>query len=215
MKGSQRKIILASSSPRRRELLKQAEIKFDICIKSVDETVPDGLTPAQGAEHTAAVKAMAVSFMNNKAIVIGADTVVVADGETLGKPQSKEDAVSMLRKLSGKEHEVITGVCLAYGDQYETFHCSSKVRFFKLTDEEIKHYVMSGEPMDKAGAYGIQGKGCTLVESIEGDFYNIVGLPIAQVARRIKEIDKRMSEAEREKEKLEKLSNKTVEKEDG
>lgn len=199
MKVSHRKIILASASPRRRELLKQAEIKFDICIKSVDETVPAGLSPAEGAEHTAATKAMAVSFMNERAIVIGADTVVVSDGETLGKPKDKEDAIRMLRKLSGKEHEVITGVCLAYAGQYETFHCVSKVRFFKLTDEEIKHYVMSGEPMDKAGAYGIQGKGCTLVESIEGDYYNIVGLPIAKVARRINEIDKKMTEEEAKK----------------
>ena len=199
MKVNHRKIILASSSPRRRELLKQAEIKFDICIKSVDENVPEGMNPAMGAEHTAAIKAMAVAFMNEHAIVIGADTVVVCEGETLGKPKDKEDAIRMLRRLSGKEHEVITGVCLAYGGQYETFHCVSKVRFFKLSDDEIKHYVMSGEPMDKAGAYGIQGKGCTLVESIEGDYYNIVGLPIAKVARRINEIDRKMTEEESKK----------------
>lgn len=185
------KIILASASPRRKELLSRAEVKFDICIKSVDETVPAGMNPAEGAEHTAAVKAMAVSFINNDAIVIGADTIVVLGDEVLGKPKDKEDAVRMLKMLSGREHEVITGVCLAYGGKYETFHCVSKVRFFPLTDEEIRRYVLSGEPLDKAGAYGIQGKGMMLVESIEGDFYNIVGLPVALVVRRIRELENR------------------------
>ena len=187
-KDIQAKIILASSSPRRRELLSRAELKFDICIKSVDETVPAGMSPAEGAEHTAAVKAMAVAFMNTEAVVIGADTIVVLDGEVLGKPKDKDDAADMLRKLSGREHEVITGVCLAYRGGYETFHCSSKVKFYNLTDEEIRHYVASGEPMDKAGAYGIQGKGMMLVESINGDYFNIVGLPVAMTVRKIKEL---------------------------
>ena len=189
--GIKSKIILASASPRRKELLTRADIKFDICLKSVDETVPAGMDPASGAEHTAAVKAMAVSFINTDAIVIGADTVVVLDNEVLGKPKDKEDAVNMLKKLSGREHEVITGVCLACGEKYETFHCVSQVRFYPLTDEEIRHYVASGEPLDKAGAYGIQGKGMMFVESIEGDFYNIVGLPVALVVRRIKELENR------------------------
>lgn len=187
-KDIQAKIILASSSPRRRELLSKAEVKFDICIKSVDETVPEGMSPAEGAEHTAAVKAMAVAFMNTEAVVIGADTIVVLGDEILGKPKDKADAADMLKKLSGKEHEVITGVCLAYKGKYETFHCSSKVKFYELTDDEIRHYVASGEPMDKAGAYGIQGKGMMLVESINGDYCNIVGLPVALTVRRIKEL---------------------------
>ncbi|MBR5112959.1 MAG: septum formation inhibitor Maf [Clostridia bacterium] len=187
-KDIQAKIILASSSPRRRELLSKAEVKFDICIKSVDETVPEGMSPAEGAEHTAAVKAMAVAFMNTEAVVIGADTIVVLGDEILGKPKDKADAADMLKKLSGQEHEVITGVCLAYKGKYETFHCSSKVKFYELTDDEIRHYVASGEPMDKAGAYGIQGKGMMLVESINGDYCNIVGLPVALTVRRIKEL---------------------------
>ena len=187
-KDIQAKIILASSSPRRRELLSKAEVKFDICIKSVDETVPEGMSPAEGAEHTAAVKAMAVAFMNTEAVVIGADTIVVLGDEILGKPKDKADAADMLKKLSGKEHEVITGVCLAYKGKYETFHCSSKVKFYELTDDEIRHYVASGEPMDKAGAYGIQGKGMMLVESINGDYCNIVGLPVALTVRRIKKL---------------------------
>lgn len=187
-KDIQAKIILASSSPRRRELLSKAEVKFDICIKSVDETIPEGMSPAEGAEHTAAVKAMAVAFMNTEAVVIGADTIVVLDGEILGKPKDKADAADMLKRLSGRDHEVITGVCLAYKGNYETFHCSSKVKFYELTDDEIRHYVASGEPMDKAGAYGIQGKGMMLVESINGDYCNIVGLPVALTVRKIKEL---------------------------
>lgn len=183
-----KKIILASSSPRRSELLRQAGIAFEVHYKNVDETVPEGLTPAQGAEHTALIKARSVVPDYSKALIIGADTVVLIDGETLGKPKDSADAVRMLSLLSGREHEVITGVCLAYDGIYETFRCVSKVKFYELTQAEIESYVSSGEPMDKAGAYGIQGRGCTLVESIRGDFYNIVGLPVARVARRIREI---------------------------
>ncbi len=184
------KIILASASPRRRELLSLAEIKFDLCIKNVDETIPAGMSPAQAAEHTAMKKAMAVSLINDEAIVLGADTIVVLDGEILGKPKDKDDAYAMLRKLSGKEHEVITGVCLAVGKQKTVFHSVSKVKFYELSETEIRHYVLTGEPMDKAGAYGIQGRGCTLVEKIEGDYFNIVGLPVARVAREIKKLEK-------------------------
>lgn len=186
-----KKIILASSSPRRRELLANAELKFDVCIKNVDETVPEGMTPAEGTEYTAKQKALAISSFAEDAIVIGADTVVVLDGKVLGKPKDKEHACQMLSALSGKEHEVITGVCLAYDDKIETFHCVSKVKFWDLTDEEIKHYVTSGEPMDKAGAYGIQGKGSVLVERIEGDYFNIVGLPVSKVVREIRRIQKK------------------------
>jgi len=185
-----KKIILASSSPRRRELLTNAEVKFDICIKNTDETVPEGLTPAEGAEYTARKKAEAISGVDSDAIILGADTVVVIDGKVLGKPKDKEDACNMLRTLSGRVHEVITGVCLISDGCCETFHSVSKVKFYELSDAEINHYVASGEPMDKAGAYGIQGKGCVLVESIEGDFFNIVGLPVARVVREIKKIQK-------------------------
>lgn len=187
-----KKIILASSSPRRRELLTNAEVKFDICIKNTDETIPDGLSPAESTEYLARKKAEAIAGVNSDAIILGADTVVVLDGEILGKPADKDDAYRMLKMLSGREHEVITGVCLVSGSNTETFHCTSKVRFYELSDEEIRHYIASGEPMDKAGAYGIQGKGCVLVESIEGDFFNIVGLPVAKVVREIKQIQKNL-----------------------
>lgn len=186
-----KKVILASSSPRRRELLTKAEIKFDICIKNVDETVPEGMSPAEGTEYTATKKALAVAGVATDAIIIGADTVVVLDDKVLGKPKDKEDAIKMLTSLSGREHQVITGVCLAYSGKVETFHEISNVKFYDLTEEEIKHYVLSGEPMDKAGAYGIQGKGCVLVEKIDGDYFNIVGLPVARLVREIRAIQKK------------------------
>ncbi len=180
-----KKIILASSSPRRRELLEQAEIPFDICVKNVDETVPEGLTPAQGAEYTAQKKAQAVAFSNENNVVLGADTIVVLEGEILGKPKDKQDAIRMLTLLSGKEHQVITGVCLIKGHKIKTFHSVSKVKFYELTEKQIERYVASEEPMDKAGAYGIQGKGSVLIEEIHGDYFNIVGLPVARVSREI------------------------------
>ena len=183
-----RKVILASSSPRRQELLALADIKFNLCIKSIDETIPEGMSPEEAAETTAMKKATAVAEISDEAIVIGADTIVVLDGEILGKPKDREDAFRMLRALSGRTHQVITGVCLTIGKQNRIFHVVSTVKFYDLTDEQIKRYVTTGEPMDKAGAYGIQGKGCLLVEKIDGDYFNIVGLPIARVAREIKEL---------------------------
>lgn len=191
------KIILASGSPRRRELLQLAEVKFDVCLKSVDESVPEGTEPCLAAEMTAKKKATEVAFTCSDTIVLGADTIVVLDGHIMGKPADKEDAVQMLKTLSGREHTVITGVCLAYNGHTVTFHEESKVRFFDLTDEEIRHYVSTGEPLDKAGAYGIQGKGCVLVEKIEGDYYNIVGLPVARVVREIHKLEKQFNITEK------------------
>ena len=193
-----KKIILASASPRRRELLSLADIKYSLCIKNVDETVPEGLTPEEGAEYTAEQKTLPVSEANPDAIVIGADTIVVQDGEIFGKPKDEEDAKRMLIRLSGKEHQVITGVCLAAGDVKVKFHETTTVKFHKLEREEINRYVKSGEPMDKAGAYGIQGRGCLLVESIDGDFYNVVGLPIARVVREIKKLSNELPQEKRE-----------------
>lgn len=184
-----RKIILASASPRRRELLEKAEIPFNLCIKNVDETVPEGLTPEEAAMFVAEKKALAVAGVDEEAVVIGADTIVVLDGEILGKPADEEDAIKMLMRLSGREHTVITGVCLACGDKKTTFCKSSKVTFYKLERDEVKRYVRTGEPMDKAGAYGIQGKGSLFVESIEGDYFNIVGLPLASVVRELKKFE--------------------------
>lgn len=184
-----KKIILASSSPRRRELLETAGIKFEICVKEVDESIPAGTAPLEAAKMTALKKALATAESHKNDIVIGADTIVVAEGKILGKPKDKDDACAMLRMLSGIEHEVITGVCIICGEKTDSFAQVSRVKFYELTEDEIKSYVDTGEPMDKAGAYGIQGKGCILVEKIEGDYFNIVGLPVAEVVRAINKIN--------------------------
>lgn len=183
-----KKIILASASPRRRELLATAGIDFEIRTADVDESVPNGTEPVHAAEMTAEKKALAASRADADEIVIGADTIVVAGNRILGKPRDKNDAAAMLTMLSGADHKVITGVCLICGEEKRSFAQISKVKFYDLTAEEIKKYVETGEPMDKAGAYGIQGRGCTLVEKIEGDYFNIVGLPVARVCREIEKM---------------------------
>ncbi len=181
-----KKIILASSSPRRRELMTLAGLEFEVIVKDVDETVPDGIIPVEAAKLTAKKKALAVAENHGDKIVIGADTIVVAGDKILGKPADKEDAVAMLKMLSGIEHEVITGVCIVCGEKITGFAQVSRVKFYDLSEDEIRSYVATNEPMDKAGAYGIQGKGCVLVEKIEGDYFNIVGLPVAALVREIK-----------------------------
>ena len=180
-----KKIILASSSPRRKELLTTAGVEFEIHVKDVDETIPEGIMPEEAAKMTAARKAAAVAEDYADCVVIGADTIVVANGKILGKPKDETDAKQMLSMLSGIEHEVITGVCIIENGKAETFAQISRVKFYDLTEEEISAYVATKEPMDKAGAYGIQGLGCRLVERIEGDYFNIVGLPVAEVCRRL------------------------------
>ena len=183
-----KKIILASASPRRKELLETAGLEFEICVSDADESVPGGTLPVDAAKMTATKKALAVAESHKDDIVIGADTIVVAGGKILGKPKNEANAEAMLTMLSGIEHEVITGVCLASGEEIISFAQISKVKFYDLSAEEIRAYVATKEPMDKAGAYGIQGKGCTLVEKIEGDYFNIVGLPVARVAREINKL---------------------------
>lgn len=185
-------ILLASASPRRRELLARANYDFEVIVSDADETVPPQLTPLQAAQHTARAKALAVArSAPEDALVIGADTMVVLDGHIYGKPQDASQACEMLRELSGKTHEVITGVCLAEPDhdaniRIETFAEVTKVTFRELSDAEIEAYVDTGEPMDKAGAYGIQGKGGALVDHIEGDFDNVVGLPVTALVERLR-----------------------------
>ena len=183
-----KKIILASSSPRRKELLTTAGVEFEIHVRDVDETITEGTLPEEAAKKTAVKKAAAVAEDYADCVVIGADTIVVANGKILGKPKDEADAKAMLSMLSGIEHEVITGVCIIRDGKPETFAQISKVKFYDLTDEEISAYVATKEPMDKAGAYGIQGLGCRLVERIEGDYFNIVGLPVAEVVRRLRSL---------------------------
>ncbi len=180
-----RKIILASASPRRKELLQYIVPEFDIVPADIDETVPGNVPAEESAEFLAVKKASFISEKYPESIVIGCDTVVVIGGEILGKPSDTSAAEKMLKKLSGRTHSVITGVCISYGRLTDSFSCRTLVRFYPLSEEEIAGYIATGEPMDKAGAYGIQGKGCLLAESVNGDFFNVVGLPVSMLKRRL------------------------------
>lgn len=173
-------LILASQSPRRREILERAGIPFEVRVAGVDESVVDGETPEQHVRRLARAKAEAVSAPGP---VLGADTVVVVDGQILGKPTDAADAVRMLRLLSGRWHCVVTGVCLRRGTAAAVEEESTRVRFVALNEEEIQGYVASGEPMDKAGAYAIQGLASKFIDRIEGCYFNVVGLPVARVYR--------------------------------
>ena len=182
-------IILASASPRRHELLKLITADFRISAADIDETLPSDIAPGQAAVYLAQKKAEHVSENEHGALVIGCDTTVLLDGTVFGKPADNEDAARMLKLLSGKIHTVITGVCLsAYKDGKAVSLCfseSSEVEFYPLSESEISDYIATGEPLDKAGAYGIQGRGALLVKRISGDYLNIVGLPAARLKREL------------------------------
>lgn len=179
-------LILASGSPRRRDLLGAAGFDFDVVTSNAEESASADCEPAALAKHNASVKAISVAQdADETAVVIGADTIVVLDGTVFGKPADEAEAQSFLRELSGRTHQVITGVCLVCGDAYLAFHETTDVTFKQLDDETIAAYVATGEPLDKAGAYGIQGLGATLVDHIEGDFDNVVGLPMAKLAAKL------------------------------
>ncbi|MBQ7087298.1 MAG: septum formation inhibitor Maf [Clostridia bacterium] len=180
-------IILASNSPRRRELLQMAGYKFMVSASHCNET-SKFTDPENMTMEIAMKKAYATFYSEKDDIIIGADTVVVCDGKALGKPQDKEQAADMLRILSGKTHSVYTGVCLLRNGESECFCSKTDVTFYQLDESTIDWYVNTNEPMDKAGAYGIQGKGALLVEKINGDYYNVVGLPIAKLNRKLKEL---------------------------
>lgn len=179
------RIILASKSPRRKYLLEQINLKFDVIASTVLEYTEDELTPAEFAEKMALSKASDVARSVNNALIIGADTIVVHDDEILGKPVDDEDAKRLLKRLSGHTHNVYTGVALLKTDNNGepersiTFYSKTNVVFAKLDDKEIEEYVNSGSPMDKAGAYGIQDDwGSLFVKRIDGDYYNVVGFPL-------------------------------------
>ncbi len=180
------RLILASASPRRKELLNRIAPSFQCIPADVDEQLEDNLLPKQAVMELALRKAKAVAEKEKDAFVIGADTVVVYQNEIFGKPGSHEEAFQMLRTLSGRTHSVFTGTAIVFGDKQECFYEETKVTFWELSDEEIIHYIDTGEPFDKAGSYGIQGFGATLVEKIEGDYFNVVGLPIAKLYRVLK-----------------------------
>ena len=178
------KLILASQSPRRRELLARMGLDFTVISPRIDEdsfTDPD---PAALVRTLSREKALAVAEgQDPETLVIAADTVVVLDGQALGKPGDEAEAIAMLSALSGRSHEVYTGVTVCQGDRAVSEAECTQVTFRSLTQEEIRHYVATGEPMDKAGAYGIQGFGSLLVEGIRGDYFNVVGLPVCRLGR--------------------------------
>ena len=181
----ERKLILASASPSRKMLLEQAGLDFEVVVSGVDETVPSDYTPAQTVEALAQRKGQAVQALRPEAPIIAADSVVSIDGLILGKPKDDEAAKATLRRLSGRTHELITRVCLLINGRMDLFHQVTRVTFYPLTEEEIAEYVALGESRGRAGAYGIEGIGVVLVQSIQGDYPNIVGLPVAETIRRL------------------------------
>jgi septum formation protein len=186
-------LVLASASPRRRELLRCAGIAFEAQAADIPEDPIPGENAQRYAERLAREKALAVARLRPQDCVLGADTVVVVDGQILGKPSDAADAACLLRLLSGREHRVITGVCLVYQDQPVVASETTVVTVSEITEQEIADYVASGEPMDKAGAYAIQGIASRWIPRIEGDYSNVVGLPVALVFRMLREISSQFS----------------------
>lgn len=190
------RIILASGSPRRRELLAQAGYTFEIEVSDADEHITAD-SPGEMVEKLAFRKAEAVAQLHldeeEPCIVIGADTIVTLEGDILGKPEGEQDAMRMLSALSGRTHQVYTGVAIfllwnGESKKNRIFHECTDVMMRELTEEEICRYIAAGEPMDKAGAYGIQGKAAVFVSGIRGDYYNVVGLPVCHTAKELEEL---------------------------
>ena len=178
-------LILASASQRRQELMRMCGYEFEVIPSRAEEDIACG-DPGELVERLSLVKARSVfaelpDDRRKNAVVVGSDTVVVLDGLVLGKPKSREDAFRMLREESGRENVVYTGIAVVCADGISVTHDEARVRFAELDDSEIEDYIASGDPMDKAGAYGIQGVGATLVRRINGDFYNVMGLPVARL----------------------------------
>lgn len=183
-------LILASASPRRQELLKRITEDFTVNPVDADETLPVGIPVEIAAVYLADVKAKAAAEQFPEDIVIGCDTIVVLEDEIMGKPSDRAQAKQMLQKLSGQTHKVMTGTALYCGKKSTVFTSETRVTFYELTDAEIERYLDTGEPFDKAGAYGIQGFGCLLVRNIEGDYNNVVGLPVAALARALAQFER-------------------------
>lgn len=183
-------IYLASSSPRRREILQMIGLPHRVLVPDVDETMPPGIPPAGQVEELSRRKAAAAVERLNDGVVIAADTVVVLDGEVLGKPADRREALDMLERLQGRTHEVFTGVtvCRAAGGLASTGHEHTYVQMRPARREELARYVDTGEPMDKAGSYGIQGKGSVFVSGIRGCYFNVVGLPVHMLTRMLGEM---------------------------
>ncbi len=175
--GGNMELILASQSPRRREIMHLMGLAYRTEVGTDPEQVPDGLSVPETVMHLAKQKASFALQLHPDACVIGADTIVELDGEILGKPHSPEDAIQTLTHMQGREHTVYTGLAVLKNGYTDVRYVASKVRFRPMSEKEIRWYVSTQEPLDKAGSYGIQGFGCVFVESIEGNYFNVVGLP--------------------------------------
>ena len=180
-------LILASASPRRRELLGLFRIPFVIRVADIDEAMDPGKSPFDEVARVSASKALAVE-REKEDTVIAADTIVVCEGKVLGKPHSEAEAAAMLRLLSGRDHQVMTGVTVVRGERVKTFTEVTDLHFRNLTDREIAAYVATGEPMDKAGAYGIQGGAALFCTRMVGDYYNVMGLPVCRLGEILREM---------------------------
>ena len=181
------KLILASQSPRRKDLLQLLRVPFVVCPADIDEGMDPNLPPQQEVARVSKLKAEATP-RNPEDVVIAADTIVVLDDRVLGKPADREDAIAMLRALSGRDHQVMTGMTVLRGTQSITHTEITDVHFRTLSEEEILRYVETGEPMDKAGSYGIQGFAAPFVSGIRGDYYNVMGLPVCRLQQMLRQL---------------------------
>ena len=180
------RVLLASASPRRRELLNLVGIGHEVCPADIDETYPPGELPRAHAERLAREKALAIDASD--AVTIGSDTIVVVDGLVLGKPRDRAHAAEMLRQLSGRSHIVMTGVAARWRGELASGLEEVGVTFRQVSDDEIERYIDTGEPMDKAGAYGIQGFGATIVDRVDGDYFAVMGLPLNLLVRLLRSL---------------------------
>ena len=183
-------IVLASASPRRRELLTMLGVRdFKIIPATGEEIIEEGMTPAEAVSTLSRAKAEEVARLSGaEDIIIAADTVVALDGDILGKPADKDDAFRMLSIFSGRQHTVFTGVTVVLGDKVFSEYEKTSVRFREMTEREIRAYIETGEPMDKAGSYGAQGIGALFIEGIEGDFFNVMGLPLCRLSKMLEKL---------------------------
>ena len=181
------KLILASQSPRRKELLSLFGLPFTVCVADIDETMDPGKPACEEVARVSRCKALAVT-REKEDVVIAADTIVVCQGQVLGKPRSEQQAYEMLSLLSGRDHQVMTGVTVLRGDQEEVFTEITDLHFRPLSHREIENYIRTGEPMDKAGSYGIQGGAALFCEKMSGDYYNVMGLPVCHLGQVLKRL---------------------------
>ena len=180
-------LILASQSPRRKELLGLFGVPFVIRVADIDETMDEACPAAEEVARVSRLKALAIPREADD-VVVAADTIVVCNGRVLGKPHSEEDALQMLQLLSGRDHQVMTGVTVLQGEKEAVFTEITDLHFRQLSDREIRRYIATGEPMDKAGAYGIQGGAALFCERMAGDYYNVMGLPVCRLGQVLKEL---------------------------